>query len=82
MHQPVAEMGTGDVFCSRPKNLCCFLHPRCRRFAEEYHKLALALGGRFRKRPVPLQCAGQGQDEAAAAAAADEEAAQQRRRLW
>lgn len=35
--------------------------PACR-FAEEYHKLALALGGRYRKRTVPLQCAGQAAD--------------------
>lgn len=28
---------------------------RCR-FAEEFHKLALGLGGRYRQRSVPLQC--------------------------
>lgn len=43
--------------------------PRCRptrRFAQEHHKLALALNGRVETREVPLECAGAVRDTAAA----------------
>lgn len=65
-----------------PAHRLARLFTRCR-LAEEYDKLALALGGRFCKRTVPLQCAGQGEErrrDGAAAAADAVGVAQERRR--
>lgn len=56
----VEQPSSGDCASSNCPVLRC-----ARRFAEEYHKLALALNGRVEKHDIPLKCAGGGQAAAA-----------------
>ena len=57
LHEPSQHSGARAMCALLPALL-----PR--RFAEEHHKLALALGGRVRQRAIPLQCGAGGGDQA------------------